>query len=482
MKLLLIALALLLVLLIILIYIYMQESEPESVTFTTPQYVPQVQRRIYAYTPIIDIPLPQPAITQPLNPKRRKRKKRRTFESSEESTSTESSEITSEEFSSETWDDTFDEHEEIVIVEGPEELRHLVDLVQRDIMNGIDAMNMQPMGPPIFQPAGLRRHRNRAEETPEEFFQEMNDHNDDGQNVHNAQIRKAITDRLLRIIELNGGYREMYEVGGLELSNDQYFQAKFNQTEREIRERSKQYHDGLVLREEINREEADLRNQKIDMVLKKIEHGYDILMTDHKTYKENFILVNVWDRINHRDNFAHREQLQIALIDQLVDSVEERQAPVAAIEEFINTVLGTNHQPEGLEQTHMTVCINGRVSRVLSSLVLLDADEQIATPEKDEKEYMNEALYKAARLVDRELELYEVKLPEYNNSPDVKKTMRELYEEPDEDKLSQREQLVVKNFETHLREVMSEEIHKDYDGVLSPDQVAGIIEKAHAGI
>ena len=60
--------------------------------------------------------------------------------------------------------------------------------------------------------------------------------------------------------------------------------------------------------------------------------------------------------------------------------------------------------------------------------------------------------------------------------------MRDIYEEPDEDKLSQRERLVLRTFENHIREVMAEEIHQDYNGILPPDQITGIIEKVHAGI
>jgi hypothetical protein len=453
MKLVLIGLALLFVLFILLIYIYRQEPfRAEPITYEPVQVTRQ--RRTYTYTPDIDFTLIRPT----------RRHKRRVYES-------ESSEI------SETWtesDDTFEDIDDhIIIINGPDEIQQLVGLVQRDILNDINDMHDIDT---TFQPAGLRRHRNRTDETADEFFQDMNAHNDDGQNVHNPQIRKALTDRLLRIIELNGGVRQTYEVGGLELQHDQYFQAKFTQTNREIRERAKQYHDGLVLRTEINREEADLRLCKIDMVLKKMTHGYTLIMKDNKAYKENFILVHIWDRINHADNFAHREQLQIALIDNLVDAIEERQAPIAAIEDFINTVLGTQHQPTGIEATHMTVCINGRVARILTSLVLLDADEKIAAPEKDEKEYTNEALYKAARIMERELDTYEVKLPELNT------TMRTIYEDPDEDKLSQRELLVLRTFENHLKEVMAEEIHADYDGIIPPGQVTGIIEKAHAGI
>lgn len=476
MRLILLASALLLILLILLLYIYWRDHrivEPEPLIVVPPSY----QRRTHAYefTPNIDFNV----IARSKHRKRPKHRRRHT------QVIDESSEFSSDTFSdsSETYDsltstdesmDTFEERDEhIIIVNGPDEIRQLVHLVQGDILRDFNAQAF-PIGEPLFEPA--RRRRNRNEETAEEFFRDMNDHNDDGQNVHNPQIRKALTNRLLRIIELNGGVHGTYTVGGLELSHEQYYKAKFTQTDREIRDRNRQYHDGLVLREVINREEADLRIQKVDMVLKKVSHGYDLLMTDNKVYKEDFILVQVWDRINHVNNFANREQLQIALIDNLVDSVEERQAPIATLDGFINTLLGNNPSPTGLGATHMTVCINGRVARVLTSLVLLDADEQVAAPEKDEKEYMNEALYKVSRLLDRELDTYEVKLPETD------KTMRDIYEEPDEDKLSQRERLVLRTFENHIREVMAEEIHQDYNGILPPDQITGIIEKVHAGI
>lgn len=434
MKLILIVLALLLILFILLLFIYWRDH-PEPI-YEAPQPLPQ--RRIYTFNPHIEFIRPRQR-TRPAEP--------------EISVSSSESE------------DTFEERNHIVIINGPAELQHLIGLVQQDIIHELNENT------PVLEPT---RRRDR-EQPVEEFFQDINNHNDDGQNVHNPQIRKSLTDRLLRIIELNGGMHETYEVGGLELPHEQYIQAKFTQADREIRERSRQYHDGLVLRGVINREEANLRNDKIDMVLKKLSHGYDLVMKDNKSYKENFILVQVWDRINHKDNFAHRDALQIALIDNLIDSVEERQAPVAAIEEFINNVLGTNHEPDGLERTHMTVCINGRVARVLTSLVLLDADEKVAAPEKDEKEYMNEAMHKAAQIIENELNTYEVKLPEGSD-------IRAIYTEPDIDKLSQREQLVLQTFHNHLKETFSDKFHKDYDEVLPPEQVAHIIEQAQMGI
>ncbi len=428
MKLILIVLALLLVLFVLLLFIYWRDHRPDPIPITTP---PPPTRRVYTFNPNIEFIMPRRR-PRPVEPEP-------SIESSE---------------------DTFEARDHIVIINGPAELQHLIGLVQQDFV-------------PIFEPAGLRQRQ--REQPVEEFFQDINDHNDDGQNVHNPQIRKSLTDRLMRVIELNGGVRETYEVGGLELPHEQYIQAKFTQAEREIRERSRQYHDGLVLRGVINREEATLRNNKIDMTLKKLSHGYDLVMKDGKSYKENFILVQVWDRINHKDNFANRDTLQISLLDNLIDSVEERQEPVAAIEEFINNVLGTHHEPVGLERTHMTVCINGRVARVLTSLVLLDADEKVAAPEKDEKEYINEAMHKAAQIIENELNTYEVKLPEGSN-------IRDIYTEPDIDKLSQRERLVLQTFHNHLKETFADEFHRDYDEVLPQEQVAHIIEQAHMGI
>jgi ATP-dependent protease HslVU (ClpYQ) ATPase subunit len=124
----------------------------------------------------------------------------------------------------------------------------------------------------------------------------------------------------------------------------------------------------------------------------------------------------------------------------------------------------------------MTVCINGRVARVLTALVILDADQIVAAPEKDEKEYMNEAMHKAVQIIENELNAYEIKLPE--NS----KSIREIYNEPDIDKLSQREQLVLQTFHNHLKEKFYDKFHKDYDEVLPPEQVERIIEQAIMGI
>ena len=258
--------------------------------------------------------------------------------------------------------------------------------------------------------------RDRENETPDEFFERLAEHNDDSQNVHNSSIRKSLTQRLLRIIELNGGLKDSYEIGGEIMTTEQYLEARTIQVSHEIKARARQYFDGLILREELTDEEANLRMGKIALVLGKVERGYEISMRDGKIYREDFILNQVWDRINHNDNIDNRTALQVSLIDNLVDAVQEKfgiQAPV--IQNLMAALMGHPNEQligHGVGETHEPVCINGRVAHYLTSLVLLDVDELIARPEKDEKEIANEAYMKANHILNREIEAYEMKLPE----------------------------------------------------------------------
>jgi len=461
-----ILLGIILALLLVLLFWYLSQSvEPEfdpepEFELNAPTYTRPV-RRVYAFTPHFDFTVFRPRARTSLVEPSEQSESESEFSEPSESEQSESSDFSD---FSDSWDDTFEDIPDRIVILGGELngiQQHLINIVR-------NTEQVEPAAP-------TQQARDRQTQTADEFFQELNDHNDEPQNVHNSQIRKALTARLLRIIELNGGMHESYEVGGLQIPHEQYIQAKLHHTSQEIINRSRQYLNGMVLLEAITQEEAELRLAKVNLVLVKISQGYDLVMTDGIPYKENLILVHVWDRINHADNFGNREQLQIALIDNLIDAVEERPTALLAMDNIINTMLGGAHQHAGISTTHHTVCINGRMGRVLTSFVLLDADPAIAAPEMDEKELANEAYSKASVILDRELDTYKVKLPEN------KRTIQDIYI-ADEDTLSQRELLVLRAFEDHVKETIAEELRRDYDGVLPYEQVTAIITKAHAGV
>ena len=376
--------------------------------------------------------------------------------------------------------DDLDSSEEIIVVEPP--LRRARVVIDnhgfRIIGNVIHIINETEAANEVVEEDA---ERDRENETADEFFDRIVEHNDDSQNVHNSSIRKSLTTRLIRIIELNGGLKDSYEIGGEVMAKEQYLEARTMQVSYEIKKRARQYFDGLILREELTDEEANLRMGKIAIVLKKAEHGYEISMRDGKIYREDFILNQVWDRINHSDNLENQIALQVSLIDNLVDAVQEKfgvHAPV--IQNLMNALIGHPNEEligTGVAETYEPVCINGRVARYLTSLILLDMDELIAQPEKDEKEIANEAYMKASRILDRELEAYELKLPE------CMKTIEDIYTEIDPEKnLSQREQLILTSFENHVKKAIHDELTKDYQSFVDMDELEIIIEKAQSGI
>lgn len=357
-------------------------------------------------------------------------------------------------------------------------------ILQDNVMDPEEAIEeiaaiVQPVDvQPEDEPAETAVRRDKKHQATEEFFQNLNEHNNDGQNVHDVTIRKCLTDRLLRVIELNGGAKKNYEFGGIKMSQDEWIFNRMQQVARDIQQRANGYFDGLVLRERMTQEEARLRIARVRLALNKISNGYQLMMRDTKMYKEDYVLVQVWDRINHKDNFANREQLQIALIDNLVDCTHKKAIIVNALGNLLQAFLG-EPQPlgaaTGIEAEWTTHCINGRVARILTSLVLLDADTKISQPERDEKEMANEAYAKAAKVLENELKSYKVSIS-------TDRDIESLYNEWDDSKLSDVEKLAVANFEEHVKNKIRDTINSDYKDLFAQHKLDEIIEKAQAGI
>jgi hypothetical protein len=300
-------------------------------------------------------------------------------------------------------------------------------------------------------------------QNPEQFFQNLEQHQNDGQNVHDSNIRKDLTRKLLRVIELDKQHVTAEELG---VTDDQYNIDKMTQTTYEVKRRAAEYFNGLILREadqtksaEI-RVECDLKLKKIDIVLDKIKHGFTLVMANGKIYREDFIMNKVWDRVNSEDNQPNREQLQIALIDNLVDCVYKTDAQFdVAFAHIVQFITG---------EQYTTHCINGRVARVITSMILLDNDEIIAQPEKDMAEVSNEAYSKAHTVLNTEL---------------AKQTeqLQELFGE-DKDDLNPDQQEEVRVLEEHLKKEIADVLTADYKDIVEEEKLAEIIRKAQAGV
>jgi len=302
----------------------------------------------------------------------------------------------------------------------------------------------------------------------EEIFDRLAEHNDDGQNVHNKHIRKALTDRLLRILELNkpaeDKLREDLVGAGVSVSDHQYNAMKFGPVMYEIRRRAIEYFNGLILREPYEkraakRAETDVKLQKIEIVLSKISNGFTIEMSDGKLYNEDFIINTVWSRINHEDNKANREILQIALIDNLIDSAYKVEVLNPDFAVIIQTITG---------EQYITRCINGRVARVLTSLILLDADPKIAEPERDEKETANEAYATAYKVLNDTLQ-------------EQSDELNRLYGEDIED-LTPEQVIEVKNLENLLKAKIHDVLRDGFKDSLEVSVLDEIIRKAQTCI
>jgi len=298
---------------------------------------------------------------------------------------------------------------------------------------------------------------------PEQFFENLVQHQNDGQNVHDSNIRKDLTRKMLRMIALNKQAVTPEELG---VTEDQYIKDKLAQTAHEIKRRSAEYFNGLILREAdqekaaIIRTETDLKLSKLEIVLDKINNGFTLVMANGLIYREDYLLNIVWDRINSEDNIPNREQLQIALIDNLVDCVYRADTNLdEAFAQIVQMITG---------DMYVTVCINGRVARVITSLVLLDNDEIIATPEKDIAEVANEAYSKAHVTLNLELDKL---TPE----------QQALFGEDMED-LTPEQQTEVKAIEDNIKKEISTVLTADYKDIIAEEKLAEIITKAQAGV
>ncbi|SIP86110.1 Hypothetical protein PACV_397 [Pacmanvirus A23] len=92
--------------------------------------------------------------------------------------------------------------------------------------------------------------------------------------------------------------------------------------------------------------------------------------------RENYILSYVWERCKHPSNSENMQLMKEAVANALADSVEN----------------GT------------LVCINGRCSRVLNSLVLLDFDRDISSGVMTFEAYKNQIFQETKEIINQEIE------------------------------------------------------------------------------
>ena len=116
-------------------------------------------------------------------------------------------------------------------------------------------------------------------------------------------------------------------------------------------------------------------------VIEKIKEGEKItaLEIDGEPTTDAMCLQYVWNRTNHPNNASKKNQMRQAIFDNLLDSWE------------LNAI----------SKVREIVCVTGRATRIISSLTLLDFDEQNWEVKKFE-EFKNEIFIRVKNIIQEE--------------------------------------------------------------------------------
>lgn len=275
----------------------------------------------------------------------------------------------------------------------------------------------------------------------EEHFREMTQHADDGQNVHDHAVVKGHALKYRRMLELRIKDSEHKEfVNRLVSQGYKIKDIRGMETDQAFREINA-YAKTHVLNTE--------RLQRITTVLEEIGRGATSVSLTGRPVKDIWVLTLIWKRIHHRDNEKNKDDMCNILMDQLYDAATGNEGGLLGI-------IGTG-----------TVCIGGRVGRMMSVLTRMDADEALAKPELDMKELTNEASSKSAQIIK--------KITEENPSLAI------LYATlPNE--LSARQKRDVERFEGKIKKRIDETLRADYKDLLSVHELDRLISNMQSGV
>jgi len=320
----------------------------------------------------------------------------------------------------------------------------------------------------IFRKQKIAPEPIKDKEKTDSYFEKLQEHDNDSQNVHNPQIISSLTKKYNRLVELNNYFslsqaKELEEAG---LSRDDIKKAKFNEVNAQILAFANEYFPADP--DENIHARNELCKKKVQKVLEEISKDNTISsiaqLTNADPISESWILVLVWERINHSDNQENSKAMKIALIDQLVDCFQKKSDLVDAMMNLLFP--GNSQEQDNLPDKSHLVCINGRVGRVISSLTLLDKDPLLNEPEKDTKEIANLAYLKASSILRDELE---------------KNNIKEVYTK-DSGELTENEKKKLEDFEKHVKNQIENIISKEYQNSISSVELKEIIKKAQEGV
>lgn len=262
---------------------------------------------------------------------------------------------------------------------------------------------MVDITPTVLQARDIvRKSKKEKTNTKEDYFIDQQKITSNPQNVHDSQVSKDIKNIYHHIKQTSS-----------EISKEQAFQDIENA---------------------INSMSDSTKKQKALSTLGTIKKGYRI---ESLNDSEDHILVNVWKRINDPVNNDNRNNMVASLVDSLADCIETNR-------------YGNDYQ----------VCTNGRTSRIINSLTLLDENPDISSPPRTKEMIRNEALMKSLAILK----------DEKSKNPDIAKK----YDEGDQTSN-------VIQFEDKVKNRIEETLKKDYSDINSHD-LDNIIKDAQAGI
>lgn len=282
-------------------------------------------------------------------------------------------------------------------------------------------------------PPGARRRRNKAtepiterEQMRDNYFAE-HDIRNDPQNVHESQVNKDMARIYQNIISRNRVENELMApaISGTQREGD----AQKNISA--VRDYAKTF---------------KFENPKgKDRALKTIEVMSRGNWISSLNARESEVLSNVWQRTGSAENEQNRASLRGALMNSLADCIED-----------------------GYNGNEYQVCISGRVGRVLGSMTLLDADENISEPIKTAEILRNEVFSKSYKIIQDALkETDEETARGYNGA----------LESP-----APEVETKVRVFEDQLRTRIENTLRADYGDKVEQKVLENLIEDAKAGV
>jgi hypothetical protein len=293
--------------------------------------------------------------------------------------------------------------------------------------------------------------RRRQDEPVDEFLRNMEVHDNDSQNVHQAEINKLFVKKYNRLAELfdvaiDDELREQ-AIGEIVFAAEKYINSD----------------------QKISKSQKKVRCKRINMVINKIREANRLTsISINKPPREDDILTLVWLRIQSTSNTANtantantevEAEAEISLFDNLLDCAPKRKHN-----------LFEEQTDDPISQKYSVVCINGRVGRILGSLTLIDKDAVLGAAEKDINTITNEAYAKAGHVFDTAFANYK------NANPDIRKA-QEIYNSEAQNNAETAELTL---FENHIKNSIRDIITQDYSDILTPQKLSEIISSSQS--